>query len=162
MPTPPSAYTVAREILTANLDMPTDLVLQKLRQRGVVAPEAKLRHVVHETRSTLRKKAGVAAPKPAAAKPKPPAGKPTPKPAPAAAKSTVAPAPAAAATPAALDLNVVFQNVTLVNAVVGLVGGLDNARKVAEAVRACGSVDLFLQHVDLVAGIRVPDPTPAA
>ncbi len=161
MPTPPSAYTIARELLTANLDMPTDLVLQKLRQRGVVAPEAKIRHIVHETRSTLRKKAGVAAPKPTAAKPTPPAAKPGPKPAPAAAKATVAPA-AVPVPPAALDLNVVFQNVTLVNAVVRLVGGPDHARKVAEAVRACGSVDLFLQHVDLVAGIRVPDPTPAA
>lgn len=31
------------------------------------------------------------------------------------------------------------------------------ARRVAEAVRACGGVDAFLQHLDLVAGIRAPE-----
>jgi hypothetical protein len=31
---------------------------------------------------------------------------------------------------------------------------VDQARQVAEAVRACGGIDAFLQHLDLVAGIR--------
>jgi hypothetical protein len=170
VPKSPSAYTIAREILTADLETPTDVAVQKLRQRGVVGPDAKLRHVIHETRHALRKKAGVPAAKPTA--PKPAAAKP--KPAPAAAKSTSAPVaaapvaaapvvpPPAVATPVLSDLTAVFQNVTRVNAVIGLVGGADHARQVAEVVRACGGVDLFLQHVDLVAGIRAPEPAPVA
>jgi len=51
-------------------------------------------------------------------------------------------------------LAAVLANVALVNQVVGLCGGPDQARKVAEAVAACGGVDAFLQHLDLVAGIR--------
>ena len=49
-------------------------------------------------------------------------------------------------------------NVALVNAVVGTCGGAEQARQVAEAVRACGGVDAFLQHLELVAGIRGPAP----
>jgi hypothetical protein len=155
VPTPPSAYTVAREILAADVEMPTEAVLQKARARGVVAPADKVRGAISEVRSALRKKAGIPAPKPA---PKA-AAKPAPKPAPAAAKTTTAPVPAPAAAPTAPDLTGVFKNVTLVNKVVGLVGGSANAKQVAEAVRACGSVDAFLQHVDLVAGIRPAEPT---
>lgn len=156
MPTPPSAYTVAREILTADVNMSTEAVLQKARARGVVAPADKVRGAISEVRSILRKKAGIPAPTPAA-KPAPKlAAKPAPKPVPAAAKTTTAPAPVAA--PAAPDLTGVFKNVALVNSIVGLVGNPENAKKVAEAVRACGSVDAFLQHVDLVAGIRPTEP----
>jgi hypothetical protein len=52
----------------------------------------------------------------------------------------------------------VFANVALVNKVVGTAGGVEQARQVAEAVRSCGGVDSFLQHLDLVAGIRTAGP----
>ena len=38
--------------------------------------------------------------------------------------------------------------------VVSACGGIENARAVVEAVRACGSVDAFLQHLALVAEVR--------
>lgn len=56
--------------------------------------------------------------------------------------------------PGPSDLAGVLANVTLVNRVVDQAGGVDAARAVAEAVRACGGVDPFLQHLDTVAGIR--------
>jgi hypothetical protein len=42
------------------------------------------------------------------------------------------------------DLTGVFGNVVLVNKVVGVSVGIENAHAVAEAVRACGGVDEFL------------------
>ncbi|MBY0458369.1 MAG: hypothetical protein K2V38_13600, partial [Gemmataceae bacterium] len=60
----------------------------------------------------------------------------------------------AAPVGAATDLGSTLSNVSLVNAVFGVCGGADPARQVAEAVRACGGVDAFLQYLDLVAGIR--------
>ncbi len=74
------------------------------------------------------------------------------------AKPSHAAAPPAETAPSALTvLASVLANVALVNAVVGAYGGAESARRVAEAVRACGGVDPFLQHLDLVAGIRGPD-----
>lgn len=55
------------------------------------------------------------------------------------------------------DLTDIFKNVNLVNKVVGIVGGADHARQVAAAVKACGSVEAFLQHVELVEGIRLTE-----
>jgi hypothetical protein len=53
------------------------------------------------------------------------------------------------------DVNIVFSNVNLVNKVVGVAGGVDQARQVAEAVRSCGGVEPFLKHLELVAGIKL-------
>jgi len=53
-----------------------------------------------------------------------------------------------------VDLTGVFSNVTQVNTVVTACGGVDQARQVAEAVRACGTLEAFLQHLDLVASLR--------
>ena len=55
------------------------------------------------------------------------------------------------------DLSAAFDNVARVNTVAGACGGIETAREVAEAVRPCGSVDAFLQCLDLVAGIRSAD-----
>ena len=63
----------------------------------------------------------------------------------------------AAATAAAPTWPAVLANVALVNAVVGPVpGAWRTPAGSAEAVRSCGGVDAFLQHLDLVAGIRAP------
>ena len=60
----------------------------------------------------------------------------------------------AAPLPATIDVAGVLANVAMVNTAVGVSGGVEQARKVAETVRACGSVDAFLQHLDLVAQLR--------
>jgi len=69
----------------------------------------------------------------------------------------VAAAPIQVSTPAH-DLAGIFANVALVNKVRTLCGGTENAKQVAEAVRECGSVDVFLQHLDLVTGITHDGP----
>jgi hypothetical protein len=75
-----------------------------------------------------------------------------PKAAPAAARETAPPVPAVCSPE--LTLTAVPANVALVNKVVEGAGGVDQTRQVAEAVRVCGGVDAFLQHLDLVAGVR--------
>jgi hypothetical protein len=136
-----STSALIRTILTPNLDLATDEVIKKLRAKGVTAPEANVRKLVHNWRSEMRKAAG--------------------KPAPVAARQTAAPRPASVApapeVAAPENLTPVFANVVLVNKVVGVAGGVAQARQVAEAVRACGSVESFLQHLDLVAGIRAAE-----
>ncbi|OWK43796.1 hypothetical protein [Fimbriiglobus ruber] len=153
-----------REILKANPTYSADEVIAKAKSRGVTAPANGIRVVVHKVRSELRK-VGVVAP---AAKPATPVAKPaTPVAKPGVAKSAPVPAtkpaaPVAKASVASTNgastdgLSHVFTNVTRVNTVIGLCGGIDHARQAAEAVRACGSVEAFLQHLDLVAGIRTP------
>ncbi len=54
----------------------------------------------------------------------------------------------------------VLSNVALVNATITAAGGVEQAKQVAEAVRACGGPDAFFQYLDLVAGIR-PDGSAA-
>jgi hypothetical protein len=127
---------VVRAILTADPSLSADEVIKRAKTKGLKAPEAAIRTTVHNVRSELKKKAA--------------------RPAPAAARTTVAPAPAPSAT-APTELTGVLTNVALVNSVVGACGGVDPARKAAEAVRACGGVEAFLLHLDLVAGIRASD-----
>jgi hypothetical protein len=124
--------TVVREILTTDPTISADEVIKRAKVRGLKAPDATIRTTVHNVRSELKKKAVRTAP--------------------AAARTTAAPA-------AAPELTSVLANVALVNAVVEACGGPEPARKVAEAVRACGGVDAFLLHLKLVAGIRAPVAT---
>ena len=134
-----------------DVNMPADDVVRKARAKGVTASDSSIRDAVYNVKSQLRKAAAKAGAKPTLPKP-------SPKPVPAAAHATKtpepAPAPASAAPSPGLDLSATLANVALVNAVVGACGGADAARKVAEAVKACGSVEAFLQHLELVAGIR--------
>lgn len=129
--------SVVRALLRGDIDMSADDVIQKAKSRGVTAPPDSIRKIVHKLRGEVRKSLV--------------------KPAPAAARQTAStaatpPAPAPASAPS--KLTSVFATVSQVNAVVGAVGGVDQARQAAEAVRACGSVEAFLQHLDLVAGIK--------
>jgi len=112
----------------------------------VTASAASIRTVVHNIKSDLRKAAARKA-----------------KPAPAAARQTLPKATPTATLPTPLSspapkVSAVFANVALVNQVVGAAGGVEEARKVAEAVRTCGGVEAFLQHLDLVAAIRAGGP----
>lgn len=129
-----TTYGVVREILASNMEMDANEAIRRAKARGLRAPDPKIREAVHSVRSEARRKA---------------------KASPSAARETVAPKEPAVA-PASPDLGAVFANVNLVNRVVGVAGGVENARQVAEAVRACGTVDTFLQHLELVAGIRTP------
>ena len=139
-----SAFGVVREILTTNVEMHIDDVMSKARRKGVTDNDRDLRKAIHHTRSAMKAKAK------ATAKPMPVL---------AAARHVTSPKPEVEPQPtlptaASADLSAVFANVTQVNAVVSACGGIENARNVAEAVRACGSVDAFLQHLDLVAEVR--------
>jgi hypothetical protein len=128
--------SVVRSILTANLTLTADDVIRRAKARGVTAPADKVRALVHNIRSEVKKAAGVskALPVPATA----PDG-----------ASGVLPVPQPKA-----DLPAVLANVALVHRVVGAAGGVEPARQVAEAVRACGGVVEFLQHLDLIAGMQ--------
>ena len=124
--------SVIRTILAANPDLNVEDVSRRLKARGMTVSDAAVKKAFYNVRGEVRK--------PTAAKA-----------APAAARSSAAPAE----TPAAgVELGTVLSNVALVNKVVGACGGIDPVRQVAEAVRSCGSVDIFLQHLDIVAGIR--------
>ena len=135
--------SVVRAILTADINLSADEVIKRARLKGVTAPERSVRDTIYNVRSGLKKK-GV-------------------RPAPAAARETKVAKPAAPVKPApaapvrsssAPGLAGVLANVALVNAVVGASGGIEPVRQVAEAVRACGGVEAFLQHLDLVAKVR--------
>ena len=140
---------VVRAILSENINLSADEVVAKARAKGVKAPDASIRGLVYNIRGELKKAQALVAP--AAAHETAPPKKIS---APAA-----VPAPAVAHAATAFDLSAVLANVALVNAVAGQSGGVENARRTAEAVRACGGVDAFLQHLDLVAGIRSPQAT---
>jgi len=135
--------SVVREILTPNLFLNTDEVITRARKKGLRLPDSELRRAVIKTRSAMKAKAREAAPTTV----------------PAAARHIVSPkvepeAQPASETTSATDLPSVFANVVRVNGVLSACGSVEIAREVAEAVRACGSVDAFLQHLDLVAEVR--------
>src|SRR5579883_3519290 len=129
----PAMTPTIRSILSANINLTADEVIRK-------ALDKSMRDTVYNIKSELRKKAEKATPAPAAAReikaPKP--------------ASTTSAVPA----PPAGDLAAMLANVSLVNTVVGVCGGIDQARQVAEAVRSCGSVEAFLQHLEVIAQVR--------
>jgi hypothetical protein len=147
---PVAISPIVRDILTQDINLSTDDVIKKARTKGVTAPEKSVKDTIYNIKSELRKKAAKTGTKPA------------PKPASAAARATKTAVPEPVVTPAsartpsspAPDLAATLANVALVNTVVGACGGVEQARQVAEAVRACGSVEAFLQHLDLVAKVR--------
>lgn len=145
--TAPTTSSVVRDILSGDLELTADEVVAKAKARGLTASEASIKALVYNIRGELRRK-----------------GEPTPKVVAAAAQKTAplppAPAPVAptpvAAAPAGLTQ--VLSNVAQVNAAVAAAGGVDAARHVAEAIRACGGPEAFAQYLDLVAGIRTDAP----
>jgi hypothetical protein len=137
-PSAPTTWTVVREVLSANLNLTADEVILKAKAKGVKAPDDVIRRTVYDVKKKLKQKAGTPATKAQ------PASKPVPAP-----KA----APAAAPT-SVVGVPQVLSNVALVNAAVVASGGVEQAKRVAEAVRACGGVDAFAHYLDLVAGIR--------
>lgn len=141
----PTISPVVRAILSEDMALSADEVIQKARARGLRAPDKSIREAVYTIRSELRK-----------------ARRSTAKPVPAAARETkpevvvegVAVPVTVSVPSSAPDLATMLANVALVNTAVGVSGGIEQARKVAEAVRACGTVDAFLQHLDVVAQVR--------
>jgi hypothetical protein len=146
-PMPVPVSPVVREILTQDINLPTDEVIKKAKAKGVTAPDKSVRDTIYNIKSELKKQAakGGAKPAPAAARATKTAVVPAP---------VVVPASAPALASSAPDLSSVLANVALVNKVAGACGGVDQARQVAEAVRACGSVEAFLLHLDLVVQVR--------
>jgi hypothetical protein len=139
-PASPSVSPVVRAILSADLDLTADEVVAKAKARGVTASDASIRALVYNIRGELKRKPGQA-PKAVVAPSKP-------------ARAPVAAPPVASTLPAPVGVSAVLSNVALVNGAVAASGGVDQARQVAEAVRACGGPEVFAQYLDLVAGIR--------
>ena len=151
--------SVIRSILTEDVNLTAADVIREARRRGLKASDESIKGLVYNIRGEV-KRAGAArngspakAPPVAPARPaaRPPAT--TPRVLPQPSRPAAPPAPRPAAGPVPADVAAVLANVALVGRVAGLCGGPGNARQVAEAVRACGGVDEFLQHLDLVAGI---------
>jgi len=133
--TQPSLLSIVRTILSSDGNLTTEEVIKRVRARGLKSADQAIKKAVYNVRTDLKKNSS----------------------APASASTSKAVDPSSTPTAApkpGVDLTVVLSNVALVNAAVGASGGVDPTRQVAEAVRACGSVDAFLQHLELVAGIR--------
>jgi hypothetical protein len=128
----PSLLSVVRAILTAEPTLTVSDIVPKVKKKGLTVTDMAVKKAYHNAKAGMRAA--------------------TPKVVPAAARETPAPAPAVSSP--GLTLTAMLANVALVNAVIEAAGGVEQARQVAEAVRSCGSVDEFLQHLDLVAGIR--------
>jgi len=123
---------VVREILLKDPEIDTTEAIRRAKLKGLQVPAEKIRHSIHNQRNTIR--AEVAA---------------KPKVAPAAARET-----SPVITESTADLGGVLSNVSLVNKIVGLCGGVENARQAAEVVHACGGLESFLKHLEVVADIR--------
>lgn len=134
---PLSAYTLAREALTHEPLLSTDDLVVRLKSQGITKKDPVIREVIRKTRGEIRRK-GLKT------------GAPKPIPAPAAAVVTTPPAPAAVATDP-------FAGVQLANKTAHACGGIAKAREVAEAIRAVGGIDAFLERLDLVADILGSD-----
>lgn len=133
---PLSAYTLAREALTHEPLLTTDDLVARLKSRGITKKDSDIRAVIRKTRGEIRRK-GLKT-----------GGAPRPIPVPAAAVVTTPPA-AVAADP--------FAGVRLANKTAHACGGIAKAREVAEAIRAVGGIDAFLERLDLVADILGSD-----
>ncbi len=142
----PVMSSVVRAILSENLELSADEVIRRAKSRGVTSPEPVIRTTAHNIKSELKRRAAKASAT-------------GPVPSPTLTPVVVLPevvAPVSVPTPTSPtpELAAVLANVARVNTVIGGCGGAEPARQVAEAVRACGSVDAFLQHLELIAGIR--------
>ncbi|MBP3955685.1 hypothetical protein J8F10_10370 [Gemmata sp. G18] len=153
----PVMSSVVRAILSENLDLSADDVIRKAKVRGVTSPERVIRTTAHNIKSELKRRAAKAS---------------APKPIPAAARTTKTP-DRAPCRPRSLWLFRGGHSCSGPNLVVseprfGLgagehrtgehgrwgMRGAEPARRVAEAVRACGSVEAFLLHLNLIAQVR--------
>lgn len=137
-----STSGVVRDILTSDPEMPSDEVIRRAKSKGLRATDEQIRKSINNQRNPIRAKVAAARVTPTAAREIAP---------PKAGPAVSAPA---ATTPGTRDLASVLGNVALVNTIVGLCGGVENARQTAEAVQACGGLEAFLQHLELVATIR--------
>jgi hypothetical protein len=169
-----SMSSVLREILTTDPKLPNDEIVKKAKARGIAKPDSVIKHNLYNLRTSLKNttpKASATSAKSAGSQTSSSKLVAVTKSAPitvqSAARRTTAPKSVAAGkavnNPSAsdvadsvktLDLASVLSNVALVNEVVAACGGVDQARRAAEAIRACGSVEAFLQHVNLVADLR--------
>jgi len=137
----PSLSSIIRNVLTENPSNSTDELIIEVKRRGRKDSDERIRSNIYSVRKHLKKQVTAAL-----------------------TTSTSSTTPVST-TPAVqlkeadhtMELSAVLANVVLVNRALGAVGGIENARQVAEAVRSCGSVELFLQHLETVAGIRTAE-----
>jgi len=142
-----SVSGTVREVLTSDPEMSTDDVIRRAKAQGLRVTDEQIRKSVHNQRAAVRAKVATGGVRPTAARE---AARP---------KTVPLKAAPAVSAPAATIAGVadragVLRNVALVNEIVGLCGGVENARRAAEAVQACGGPEAFLQLLELVATIR--------
>ncbi len=135
-----SVSSVVREILSGDPEMPSDEVIRRAKATGLRATDEQIKKSINNQRTAIRAKVAAVKPAPVAAHETAP--------------PKAAPVVSAPATTAGPDLAGVLSNVALVNKVVSLCGGVEQARQAADAVQACGGLEAFLQHLELVATIR--------
>jgi hypothetical protein len=160
-----STSSVIRSILSQDLNLSAAEVVQKAHSQGLKASPDSIRGLVYNIRGEIKQKMaaqngthGKAAPAAKASPTKPPAAKTmtaTPRIAIQPSKAAVSANGKPSSAPTKANLTGVLATVASVHRVVGLCGGIENARQAGEAVRTCGGVDEFLQHLDLLAGISV-------
>ncbi len=124
----PSPYTVARDVLAADPDLPSAVALSLIKARGVSRSDSEILEAIRKTRGVVRQKA---------------------KAVPAAARETTA--------PESQSEQAVFTGLALVNKTAHLCGGVAKAREIAEAIRSCGGIDTFLKRLELIAEILSSD-----
>lgn len=147
-----TASSIIRAALTTDFQTPVSVLIEKVKAAGIKATPESLKNLSYNIRSQMKKKAGkLTTPVKSVARKTP---KPQPRPATPVEMPVTAPAPVATPAAALTDVSSVLANVALVNNVVGLVGGPAKVRQLVEAVRACGGVEVFLQHLELVVGIK--------
>jgi hypothetical protein len=142
----PNTREVVQAILKTSPTATAEEIAKKAKAKGLTASIDWIKDVVYTLRGAAKKKAAptkavapVAAVRPA--------------------RPRATPAPAASSAAASPDLTGVLANVALVHRVVMACGGVEPARQAAEAIRACGGVAEFLQHLDLVAGLQASPPS---
>ncbi|AMV26686.1 hypothetical protein VT84_19965 [Gemmata sp. SH-PL17] len=126
----PSPYTVAREVLAADPELPSAVVLSQLKARGVSRSDSEILEAIRKTRMIARHKARAV---------------------PAAARATTASASEGSGE------ETVFSGLALANKTAHLCGGVAKAREIAEAIRSCGGIDTFLKRLELIAEILSSD-----
>jgi hypothetical protein len=128
----PSTSSIVRSILSASPSLTLDEVVKRAKARGVGGSVETIRSRYYDIKAEMQKGAGASKALPVLS-------------------SKALPAPPGAEAP---NVAVVLANVALVHRMANAAGGAEPARQVAEAVRACGGVDEFLQHLELVAGMQ--------
>lgn len=131
-----SVSGVVRDILQKDSSLSNDDVIKMAKEAGVNVPELQLKKSIYNMRTVLKRTPGPKAPVAVAA-----------------ARATVAPTTRPTTTPAA-NIPEHLAQVIFASEAVRQVGGLDQARKLVDAIMVCGGPEQFKHVLDVVAAVR--------